>query len=76
MIDTIIAILAAFATPLSDGEALRRTSPTYGAKGLPLTAEIAREHVVHARIAAAIVGNGINADDHARTFMTAVESQL
>ena len=63
MIDTIIAILIACASPLSDGEALRRTSPTYGAKGLPMSAEMAREHVVHARIAAAIVGNGIDADD-------------
>lgn len=63
MIDTIIAILLACATPLSDGEALQRTSPTYGAKGLPMTAELAREHVVHARIAAAIVGEGIEADD-------------
>jgi hypothetical protein len=63
MIDIFLAILHAVTSPLSDGEALQRTSPTYGAKGLPMSAELAREHVVHARIAAAIIGNGIEADD-------------
>jgi hypothetical protein len=61
MIDLIFIIVActSSASNLNDAEALRRTTSTYGAKALPLTIELAQDHVVHACVA----GELYNVDD-------------